>query len=137
MNHSTATSAFIAKLLAPLPEIERAAMESEDRAERAKDWHRHWLIARREMHKYEAAELDRLYNVFHGDKTQRDTSEAKSSAYEALERLVLTPVTNRDDMKTKRVLARKLGIRDDRWPQEWVAAFEDDERHIVARKRRA
>ena len=128
-------TAFMAKLLAPLPALEQAALVKADRAERKEDWHANWLLARRDLLIYEAADLDRAHNVFYGDKTQRDTSAAKFKAYESVERLILTPGTASEDIKTKRNFARKVLGGESCWPEEWIAALSDDEEYVAARKR--
>ncbi|SEQ47554.1 hypothetical protein [Sphingobium sp. YR768] len=137
MTRPLITSAFIAKLLAPLPAEDRAAIEADDRSERAKCWHRNWLLARRDIRKYEAAELDRIHNVFYGDKTQRSTADAQRAAFNAVGRLVLTPGTSQSDIKDKRTLARKVAGAESRWPAEWAVALAEDEAFLAAKKRRA
>ena len=128
------TSAFIAKLLAPLPAVDQLKLEKEERASRKKDWHEAILRVRRDMHLFEAAEYDRLHNVFHGDGKQRSVAEARFTAYESVERLVLIPVGSQDDIKLKRMFACKAAGGERNWPESWAAAMIRDENYLAARK---
>lgn len=130
------TTAFIAKILAPLSPVEQAKMEAANRYDLKKDFHAYTMAARRDMHLFEAAEYDRLYHVFHGDGKQRSSAEARFRAYESVERLILSPARSADDIKLKRTFARKVAGLEKNWPAEWSAALQDDQAFVAAKRKR-
>ncbi|MEW6627622.1 MAG: hypothetical protein AB1431_12635 [Pseudomonadota bacterium] len=127
-------SPFIAKLLAPLPAADELNLEKEERRNRKEDWHEAILRVRRDMHLYEAAEFERLHNVFYGDGKQKSTSGAKFQAYKSVERLILIPVRSRDDIKIKRMFAKKVAGAERAWPESWAKAILRDDNYLADRK---
>ena len=129
------TSAFIEKLLAPLPATEHRALEAETRKELYPQWRERWFLANAAICQRDAQHWARLHNAFFGDNSQSDSANLKFEAFEAVERLVLTPASRREHVRMKRALAKQLSIDEARWPIEWVTALAADEAFFASKRR--
>lgn len=128
-------SPFIAQLLAPLPADQAAKMADEVRKEQAEHWHERWILAHAAIHRKEVDHWERLHNAFYGGHSRNASADLSFAAFEAVENLVLTPALSRENLQTKRVIARKVA-NDANWPSEWVDAIASDEGYLASRKKK-